>query len=509
MGVIARMLGQVPRGPLDDYWYRPVGAVSAAGVSVDADSAEAVSTVYACVNVIAESIASLPLMIYQRLPDGGRRRAPEHPLYGTLATRPNTWQTSFEFREMMVGFCALRGDAFAHILPGPRGFADQLVPIHPDRVRVERISDAPNAPLRYWVRQKDGQELPFNQNEIFHIRRRSKDGIRGMSVIDLMREAVGLSLAAESYGARTFSQDASPRGVLKHPGRLSDEAVHQLRETWSTRYSGLSNAHSTAVLTEGMDWQQVGMTSEDAQFLETRRFQAEEIARFFRMQPHKIGIMDRATFSNIEQQAIEHVTDTLRPWAVRIEQAIARDLILAPQTYYVEFLFDGLLRGDTLSRYQAYQIAGGGPAPWMSRSEIRERENLPPRPELDAMLAPLNMTQVTMMAPHNAQARALALQAAARVVRKEEAAVRRAAARCASDQDGWETWLAEFYGRLAAEDLANLNIPPDSARRYADGKAERLRTDGVSAMDEWEPAASEELARLILGEGRDAEPDFA
>ncbi|HZP94296.1 MAG TPA: phage portal protein [Burkholderiales bacterium] len=511
MGIVSRMLAQEPRGPLDDYWYTPLGLTSSSGVKVDADAAEGVSAVFACVNVIAETLASLPLVVYQRLPNGGRRRAPEHPLYGVLATRPNNWQTSFEFREMMFAFCALRGNAYAHILPGPRGFADQLVPIHPDRVRVERVSGAPNAPLRYWVRQKDGQEFPFNQNEIFHLRRRSRDGLTGMSIIEVMREAVGVSLAAESYGARVFSQDASPRGALLHPGKLSDEAIERLRATWHTKYAGLSNAHSTAVLTEGMDWKQVGMTSEDAQFLETRRFQAEEVARFFRMQPHKIGILDKATFSNIEQQAIEHVTDTLRPWAVRFEQVVSRDLILAPQTYYAEFLFEGLMRGDTLSRFQAYQIAAGGNAPWMSRAEIRELENMDPRPELDSMLAPLNMTQVgATRTAQTARARMLALQVAARIVRKEEAAVRKAAVRYAADGQGWHAWLDEFYGKLAADDLAAAGIEQEAAVRYARARVEQLGREGVAAMADWEPEASSALARLILGEAEDADiPDCA
>lgn len=372
--VAAASDNQPNRGDADDYWYTPRAMASATGLSIDADSAMRVAAVYRCRNILAETLASLPLQIYRRRDDGGKEIARDHPLYGVLHTRPNSWQTSFEFREMMMGHLVMRGNAYAQIVAGPRGFADQLIPLNPDRVRVERLD---SNRLRYQVSQPNGQQLPLMQDEIMHVRGHTIDGIRGISMIDYMRDAIGSALAADIFGARFFANDGTPSGVLIHPKTLNETSANRIKKSFLEKAGGVMNSHSLMVLEEDMKYQQIGISNRDAQFLESRKFSVTEIARIFGIPPHMIADLDRATFSNIEQQSVEFVTYTMRPWLVCWEQAISRDLILAPDRYFAEFNVDGLLRGDIESRYAAYAIAVEHE--WLSPNEVRALENMNPR----------------------------------------------------------------------------------------------------------------------------------
>ena len=352
-----------------------------------------VAAVFACIRVLAESVASLPLIVYKRRPDGGKDRDPPHPLYRTLHDRPNRWQTGFEFREMLMGHAALRGNAYAAIKATGGQAVAELTPLHPDRVIPFR---APDGLIAYEHTPLEGPRRILLQPEMLHIRGLSDDGICGLSPIKLHREAIGLALVTEEHGARLFANGAQLGGVLQHPGKLQPEAVERLKKSWEARYSGVGNAHRTAVLEEGMTWNKVGMTSEDAQFLESRHYQVTEIARIFRIPPHMIGDLSKATFSNIEHQALEFVVHTLRPWLVRWEQAILRDLFTEPdqETHFVEFLVDGLLRGDTQSRYNAYAV--GRQWGWLSANDIRRLENLNPIEQGgDDYFQPLNMASMT------------------------------------------------------------------------------------------------------------------
>jgi len=370
----------------DDAWFGAMSRGTSSGVSVTPDTAAALTAVMACVRVIAESVAMLPLIIYRRLPNGDKERAPDHPLFDLLHNQPNNWQTSYEFWEMLVGHVGLRGNAYAEIVPGRRGAVTQLIPLNPDTVTVEQLG---NGTLRYKIKRADNTFRILPQQQVLHIRDLSHNGITGITRIQLHAETVALALAAQIYGSKFFSNDATGRAVLQTDAVLDPEARKNLRDSWLAANTGLANAHKVAVLEEGLKYQQIGVSNEDAQFLQTRKFQVEEIARMFRTPLHKIQNLDKATFSNIEQQAIEFVTDTLMPWLVRIEKAILRDLITESAEFFAEFLVTGLLRGDTKSRFEAYAI--GINTGFMSRNEVRRLENLNAADGLDKFLEPLNM----------------------------------------------------------------------------------------------------------------------
>lgn len=344
------------------------------------------SAVYRCIKLLAASIATLPLEIFRKQSDGGRAKAGGHPLWTILHDRPNRWMTSVEFRMCMQGHLALRGNAYAQIVPGPRGAVDQLLPIHPDRVRIERQA---SGDLLYKVSMPMGAPQNLAQEEVFHLRGYSFDGIRGISPIDYEREVFGAGLAAQEFGNRFFANDATPGGVLEHPGKLGEVASKHLKESLLGKHGGVSNSHSPMILEEGMKWNAVGITNRDAQFLESRRFSVIDVCRIFGVPPHMVGDLDRATYSNIEQQSLEFIMYTLREWIVLWEQAISRDLIIAPDTYYAEFDLDSLLRGDKLSRYQSYHwaLTDG----WMNRNEVRAAEGLNREDGLDEFLQQANM----------------------------------------------------------------------------------------------------------------------
>ena len=298
--------------------------------------------------------------------------------------------TSFEFREAMIGHLALRGNAYAEIQRNVySGDVIALWPLRPDKMRVARVGTQ----LVYAYQLGDGTEKPFRSEQILHFRGLGTNGIIGYSPIEICREAIALGLATEEFGARWFGNGARPSVVLEYPGALSDAAYDRLMKSWEQRHAGLSNAQRVAILEEGMKVETIGVPPEDSQFLETRRFQVNEIARLFRIPPHMIGDLDKATFSNIEQQAIEFVTHTIRPWTERVEQRLEVSLI-APEeqdAYFIEHLIDGILRGDIVSRYQAYSV--GRQWGWLSADDIRAMENMNPLPDGigKIYLTPLNM----------------------------------------------------------------------------------------------------------------------
>lgn len=401
IGILRRWLGGETRGlhPRDPALAGLFGGGEAAsGMVVTADTAMRATAVYACVQYLARSIAAMPLILYRRRADGGKERDHEHPLARVLHDQPNGWQTAFEFRAMLQAHLSLRGNAYARIVSANGVPVAALVPLHPDRVRP--LPRRVNGRLAYEHWPVEGGREILLQEEVLHLRglSLSADGVLGLSPIDSLREAVGLALAAEAYGARFYRNNARPGVVIKHPGRLSPEAAKRLKESWNSQYAGTANAHKTAVLEEGMELVPIGMTAEQAQFLETRKFQRSEIAALFGVPPHKIGDLERATFSNIEHQAIEVVTDTIRPWAVAWEQALTRDLFTDEmrRTHMVAFNLDGLLRGDIESRYRAY--ATGRQWGWLSANDVREREDMNRIDGGDLYLAPVNMTPAERLA---------------------------------------------------------------------------------------------------------------
>ncbi|MBC7193875.1 phage portal protein, partial [Marinobacter sp.] len=363
---------------------------------------------FSAVDILSRTLASLPLTVYWRLQGGGKERAIDHPLYSILHDLPNPEMTSFELRQALMGHLALWGNAFAEIERDNAGRVVALWPLRPDRMTVKRDQQG----LLYVYRiGTTEEEVALRQRNVMHIRGLSSDGIIGYSPIRMAREAIGLALATEEFGARFFGNGSRPGGVLQHPGKLSDEAARRLKKSWEEMHQGLTQAHRVAILEEGMTWQQVGIPPEDAQFLETRKFQVTEIARIFHIPPHMLADLERSTFSNIEHQGIEFVVHTMRPWLVCWEQAIKRDLFLPSERniYFAEFLVDGLLRGDIKSRYEAYAV--GRQNGWLSADDIRELENMNPLPDGQGKvyLVPLNMVPASMVGTQE-QARMLMAQ---------------------------------------------------------------------------------------------------
>jgi len=377
------------RSPYGEFWFEPVSARTGSGMRVSPDSALRLAAVYACVRILAETMASLPLVVYQRRADGGKDKVTDHWLYRLMAKRPNRYQNPFEWREMLQGHLALRGNAYNQIITNPRGEIIELMPIHPDRVKIELL---PSGEYRYRVTDRSGTEVILPRGEVWHLRGLSSDGLMGMSPIELARENLGMALAAQDYGARFFANDAKPTGGwIEFPGSFKDnEAKKVFRESYQQAQSG-ANRGKVLVLENGMKFHEVGVTNKDAQFLELRKFQITDIARLFRVPPHMIADLERATFSNIEQQSLEFVMHTMTPWAERWEASIESELLLEGDDIEIEFDFANLMRGDAASRSSYYQsgIQNG----WLTRNEARIAENLNPIDGLDQPLRPLNMVE--------------------------------------------------------------------------------------------------------------------
>jgi HK97 family phage portal protein len=367
------------------------GPDSATGIKVTEDMALTANAVWACVKILTESIAALPLHTYRNLPGGGKEKAPDYGLYPLLHDQPNAEMTTMEWRETAIGHLALWGNAYAEIERDQAFRPIAIWPLRPDKMMVWRNDQTRE--LEYIYSLWQGGTVYLRPDEVLHIRTLSRDGILGLSPIGQQREAIGLGLALERYGGGLFGNGANPGGVISVPGILSEPAKEKLRESWERQHRGPGNAGRTAVLEQGVTWQATGMKPEDAQFILGRQFSLQEVARIYRMPLHKLQDLSHATFGNIEQQGLEFVTDTLLPYLVRFEQAARRSLIPERDrsTYFVEHLVDGLLRGDLASRYAAYAV--GRQWGWLSPDDIRERENLNPLPDGVGAeyLRPLNM----------------------------------------------------------------------------------------------------------------------
>ena len=349
-----------------------------AGENGNERSARQMTAVYACVRVLAEAVAGLPLHVYQYGPGGGKEKAMEHPLYFLLHDEPNPEMTSFIFRETLMTHLLLWGNAYAQIIRNGKGEVVALYPLMPNRMRVDR-DEGGRLYYEYTIIGDEAQTMKgmvvrLTTADVLHIPGLGYDGIVGYSPIAMARNAIGMGLACESYGATFFANGAAPGGVLEHPGTLKDPS--KVRESWEAVYGGTRHAHRIAVLEEGMKYRSIGIAPNEAQFLETRKFQIDEIARIFRVPPHMVGDLEKSTFSNIEQQSLEFVKYTLAPWLSRWEQAMARALLLPEEKKkcFIKFNVEGLLRGDYQSRMNGYAVARQNG--WMSANDIRALENL-------------------------------------------------------------------------------------------------------------------------------------
>jgi len=379
-----------PKNMLPGSTYSFFFGSTTSGKTVNERTALQTTAVYACVRILAETIASLPLHTF-RYTDRGKEKALEHPLYYLLHNEPNSEMTSFVFRETLMSHLLLWGNAYAQIIRDGRGQVLSLYPLLPDKMTVDR---AAGGEIIYQYRTDRGVYL-LRREEVLHVPGLGFDGLIGYSPIAMAKNAIGMAIATEEYGASFFANGANPGGVLEHPGVVKDPK--RVRESWNAVYQGSSNAHRVAVLEEGMKFQPIGIPPEQAQFLETRKFQINEIARIFRVPPHMLADLEKSSFSNIEQQSLEFVKYTLDPWVIRWEMAIQKALLLPSEKkqYFVKFNLDGLLRGDYQSRMSGY--ATGRQNGWLSSNDIRELENMNPIPaELggDLYLINGNMTKL-------------------------------------------------------------------------------------------------------------------
>ena len=379
--------GQARDKPVDkaaDAGYSFLFGRTTSGKPVNERTAMQTTAVYACVRILAEAIASLPLHVYEYQDDGGKKLVHDHPLYYLLHDEPNPEMTSFVFRETLMSHLLIWGNAYAQIIRDGAGRVLGLYPLLPDKMEVQR-DDRGNI---YYVYSRNSDENPMfkeygniklKAEDVLHIPGLGFDGLIGYSPIAMAKNAVGMTLACEEYGASFFANGANPGGALEHPGVLKDPS--KVRESWNSVYRGVNNAHKIAVLEEGMKYQQIGIPPEEAQFLETRKFQINEIARLYRIPPHMVGDLDKSSFSNIEQQSLEFVKYTLDPWVIRWEQSLQRSLLLPGEKgkYFIKLNVDGLLRGDYQSRMNGYAV--GRQNGWFSANDIREMENMNPIPD--------------------------------------------------------------------------------------------------------------------------------
>ncbi len=348
------------------------------GKTVTERSAMQMTAVYSCVRILAEAVAGLPLHLYRYTANGGKEKAIDHPLYRVLHDEPNPEMSSFVFRETLMTHLLLWGNAYAQVIRNGKNEVIALYPLMPNKMSVDRDS---NGQLYYSYYRGADEAIRDTQNtvilkstDVLHIPGLGFDGLVGYSPIAMAKNAIGMAIACEEFGAKFFANGAAPSGVLEHPGTIKDPS--RVRDAWQSQFGGSANSGKVAVLEEGMKYTPISISPEQAQFLETRKFQINEIARIFRVPPHMVGDLEKSSFSNIEQQSLEFVKYTLDPWVIRWEQSIQRVLLSHDEktSYFAKFNLEGLLRGDYQSRMNGYAI--GRQNGWMSANDIRELENL-------------------------------------------------------------------------------------------------------------------------------------
>jgi HK97 family phage portal protein len=534
--------------PDSDYWYGGLGHRSAAGPNISPGTATRLAAVFACTRVCAETLGSLPIGIFRERKSGGRDAATDHPVQ-ELFLKPNPWQTGMEFFEMMQAHLELRGNAYALKVPGPGRAIDQLIPLHPDRVRVYLL---PNNRLRYEVTSySTGQIDRYSQDEILHMRAWSFDGIMGISTVSAMAEVIGVGLAQQEHRARYFRNNAIPGMAIETAIKQTEEAREKFTSSIEERFSG-EGAFKVMSLPPGMTVKALGITNKDSQLIEGSNATRVEICGAWRVPPHKIGDLSRGTFSNIEQQNIEFATDCQRPRIVRLERRLDADIV-APLRYlesasgdfFVTFNMDALYRGDMKSRYEAYQL---GVQTWLTRNEIRAAEGKNPIDGFDEPLVPVNMetqsqaasrsaanvaaatassdendTEKTAAGPGSGGAetpetdspeddeqkaltqtrlRALATASAGRIVRREVKTLRKMAAKSPADSMLFHGEVWDFYNALGPVVAESMAISLLAAANYCTGHASVLTNCEHSLIDmaidrieETEPGA---LANLAL-----------
>ena len=507
------------------------GNESMSGENVSVENAMGVPAVYSCITLLADDTASLPLILYRRL-ERGKERATEHPYYKLLHDAPNPEMTSFVFRQLMMGHRLAYGNFYGQKIWDGAGVVKEIWPLHPERMSVFREGGV----RKYLYRKIDGQERAFRAEDIIHIPGFGFDGLTGYGIIQLAANSIGLAMSAERYGSRVFANDARPSVVLKHPDKLDDDAYERLLKSWNQSYKGADNAGKAAIIEEGMDVSTISFPPEQTQFIDTQKWGLLQFARFLHIPPHLIGAVEVTTSwgSGIEQQEQGYVNHTLRPLTRSVEQQFNKDLLLDGERddYFFEHLFNDLLRGDTASRFTAYAsaITNG----WITRNEVREKENLNMLDGLDEPLVPLNMTPATEQdepepdvepdaVDPNADdtqptddentddtIRAFVLDAAERIVRREVHELNDAAKRWKEKPEKFTAWLEEFYKSDHAQFIQRTFAPLKRDVNQIIGayclehgqmveQAIEDRTWAV-AVETWQETMPKLLTNAILGE---------
>lgn len=535
------------------------GRRSSAGVAVSPVSALALSAYYGCIRNISEDVGKLPLKVFEQLKPRGKKPLPKHALYGILHDAPNDEQTKMEFFELVVSWALGWGNGIAEIVRTGDGNRLQLHPIHPSRMEILRNKQGQKV---YRIRNDDGGQVTLPQNRVFDVHGLG-DGLKGYSVARMGSESIGRALATQEYSAKFFGQGTMSAGIFTTPGKLSEDGMTHLRKTWP---KGLPSAHEPMFLEQGMDWKPLlGIPAKEAQMIETMQFTVVDIARWFRMPPHKIASLERATFSNIEQQSIEYVVDTLQPWLVRIEQEIKRKLISPNEPeIFAEHVVAGLMRGDAGARSTYYNTMFNIGS--LSQNDIRDLETMNGiGPEGDRYFVPMNLSSgdedeettvreeepsvapeppagsprgvlpteqvVQGMAKTHASIanthRPVFLAVAERLVRKEANAVLRAHKRHQTP-DGFGAWAEKFYAEHAEDVFEGFRAPVGClvasigrpgptggsleglSRVYAaarEARAYEAHTCGdvkdLYAAYEGGPALAERVVQLVVGEAGD------
>jgi HK97 family phage portal protein len=477
----------------DDYWYQQRSAPNAVGVRITADSSLKCSVVFRCITILADIISTLPMSIYKlRTPgviDGGMDNAPNHPVHDVISINPNVRQTAAEFWGQMLFHAALRGIAYAEIIPGPRGAVDQLEPIHPDRVTPELM---PDRTIRFKVRDpKTLATRVLLQEEMLRVPGLTSDGVTGLRTVDLAAEAIALLMAADQYAARVFSNNLNVGGFFTHPGKLSKEAKQNLLAKLTQRLTGIFNSHRPMVLDEGMKFEKASMDANRAQLLEARKWQVCEIARYWGVPLHMLGIDDQTNRATVEEQWLNFVRVTLKPWVGKIEQAISRDLIIVPRVYVAQINLDDLERGNMQARaeYISKMLGSGGSQAVLTVNECRGIEGYNPDsdPSSDKLAKGINpVSQPGSGAPAQAPAAAvidtikpaIADESTAPPIlamfRKEVAALRRLNVKHADDPAVFRKAVAAFYGGFASEVAKKLGVTKKQSKDWCNSRSARI-----------------------------------
>ena len=394
---LTRRSASVDRSPWGDFYFQPVGSFGGSA-RVTPDSALAISAVYACVRVLAESFALLPPKLYRTKVGGGRQEVTDHWLYRLLAKAPNRWQSPFEWREMLQAHLALRGNAFCLIVEDGRGGIAELLPLHPDRVRLELVDEWG---FRYVYTDRGGRQTRYRPDQIWHLRGLSGDGFLGYNPIELQRESLGEAMQYQSYSSRFYANNATPPAWIKFPGKFADKAARQSFREQMQEAQTSANRGKLMVLDQGMELNALSINQKDMQFVEARGMKVPEVARMFRVPPHKIGDLSRATFSNIEQQSIEFWQDTMQPVCERWESSLERNLLGEDSGIEVEYFMRAQMRGDSVARKEYVQgmVLSGVITP----NEGREIEGFDPVEGGDERLVPVNMRKESDPDPNGEQ----------------------------------------------------------------------------------------------------------